>query len=188
MLGKRPDHWKTCQLPAKVTALICELVNVVGGTSEDLFENLLRSAFLPNGNMFIKTAMKPPSVMIVLSWEKKIGGFVFLRFLRFGFSASLSLMVSHDCHFKKCFCCYCSILIFHFVLTKSKPAQLDTSWFWFVLILRECLKWHKRWGKYFKPWWLQHWSSRRKHQKDSLKDRPKTFKPIILYICVFILL
>lgn len=77
MLGKRPDHCKTCQLPTKVTALICELVNVVGGTSEDLFENLLRSAFLPNSNIFIKMVMKPPSVMIVLSWKKKLGGFVF---------------------------------------------------------------------------------------------------------------
>lgn len=35
------------------------------------------------------------------------------------------------------------ILTLLVLLTKWKPGQLDTSWFSFVLILRECLKWHK---------------------------------------------
>lgn len=31
-LGKHPDHCRTCQLPPKVTAILRELVNVIGGS------------------------------------------------------------------------------------------------------------------------------------------------------------
>ena len=45
MLGKHPDHHETHQLPPKMTNMICELVNVTGGSTYDLFENLYSSAF-----------------------------------------------------------------------------------------------------------------------------------------------
>lgn len=128
---------------------------------------------LPNSNIFIKKWWS--NLCNDCSFLSFFFFYVFFKVLKaLGFQLLCLLMVGRDCRFKKCFCCYCSILIFHFVLTKSKPAQLDTSWFWFVLILRECLKWHKQWGKYFKPcWWLQHWSSRGKHQKIAWKKDRK---------------
>lgn len=147
---------------------------MLGGETLMIYSKTFTGVLLPNSNSFIKRLWSNLCKDCAFLKNNGGGGGLFFKvFQALVFQLLCLLMVCHDCPFKKCFCCYCSILIFHFVLTKSKPVQLDTSWFWFVLILRECLKWRKQWGKYFKPWWLQHWSSRSKHQKVAWKKDQK---------------
>lgn len=68
MLGKHPDHYKTCQLPPKVTNVLCELVNVTGGSSYDVSESHHNGTFCQRLT-FLQRGYKATSVMIVLSWN-----------------------------------------------------------------------------------------------------------------------